>query len=185
MLIPDLIHQWCPSRLGWVCGSSTDGLSDGRAQIDTKYTPYYLAFLLKPRLLVEDILPSAPPAGSTDCDEASQQAAVDRRIEAAVSLLGPQVHKQAQSNIEASQAKQKVYFDAAHAPPKYCIGDLVLVNDARRQQRQGGGGDSGELKPKWSGPHRILKINNKGTYKLEGRKALVNAKIWNWRIFHT
>ena len=65
-----------------------------------------------------------------------------------MSLLGPQVHKQAQSNIEASQTKQKVYFDAAHAPSKYCIGDLVLINDGRRQQRQGV-----KAKVEWSPMH--------------------------------
>ena len=134
----------------------------------TKHTPYYLAYLREPRLLVEEQFPVSAVPDLTN--QASIETAVERRIEAAISLLGPCVHKKAHANIQVAQQQQKRYFDEAHAPPAYKMGDLVLLNNAQRQQRQGG-----KLKPKWTGPYRITEVKPKGIYRLEGRRALVNA----------
>lgn len=54
----------------------------------------------------------------------------------------------------------------------YSVGDLVLVNNARRHGRKGD-----KLTQRWTGPFTVVKINKSGTLKLDGRKALVNVKL--------
>lgn len=132
-------------------------------QKSTKETPFYLAFGKKPRLLIEETF----PVGS-DYDDYDDQEALDKRVQALGSLF--KAHSTAQQNITNAQAKQKEYFDKAHQPPTYAVGDMVLVNNAKRAARKGE-----KLTPRWTGPHKIVSVTEKGTYKLENRKALVNG----------
>ena len=78
-------------------------------------------------------------------------------------------------NIKEAQKQHKKHFDAAHQPPAYNVGDLVLVDDARRKHCKGD-----KLKPRWVGPHSIEEVRPTGTIKLKNCKALVNAM----RIHH-
>ena len=129
----------------------------------TKQTPFFLAFGKQPTLLVEEDF----PVGS-EAKEVDEQTALDARIEAALSLF--QLHKTAQDNIQSAQKVHKHYYDQKHAPPAYCVGDLVLLNNARRQQRKGD-----KLAPRWTGPHEISEIRDKGVVRLKDKKALTNV----------
>ena len=57
-------------------------------------------------------------------------------------------------------------------PPCYKVGDKVLLNNARRKQWLGD-----KLTPRWTGPYVIGEIRARGTFRLKGRKPLVNAKL--------
>ena len=129
----------------------------------TKQTPFFLAFGKQPTLLVEEDF----PVGS-EAKEVDEQTALDARIEAALSLF--QLQKTAQDNIQSAQKVHKHYYDQKHAPPAYCVGDLVLLNNARRQQRKGD-----KLAPRWTGPHEISEIRDKGVVRLKDKKALTNV----------
>jgi len=60
--------------------------------------------------------------------------------------------------IREAQTRQKKYFDAAHPAPNYKVGDFVLLNNARRNTRNGD-----KLCPRWSTkPYAIEEVMAKG-----------------------
>ena len=93
-----------------------------------------------------------------------------RRVEATSKLFN--CHTEAKDNIEEAKSTHKKYYDAKHLPPCYKVGDKVLLNNARRKQRLGD-----KLTPRWTGPYVTGEIRAKGTFRLKGRKPLVNAKL--------
>ena len=74
--------------------------------------------------------------------------------------------REAKSSIESSQQSQKKYFDARHQPPTYEVGDMVLLNNARRAQRKGD-----KLVPRLIGPFEISEVRQKGTLRLVGNNT--------------
>ena len=70
---------------------------------------------------------------------------------------------------QAAHDTHKKNYDQAHQLPSYNIGNLVLLNNARRAQRK-----VAKLAPRWTGPQKIVEIRDKGVVRLEGKKALTN-----------
>ena len=91
--------------------------------------PFYLAFGRKAELPIEEELPVGGNIVPTD------EEALEHRVKSLSTLATIQAN--AQKTIGRAQAKQKKYYDAAHEAPKYKVGDLVLLNNARRQTRKG------------------------------------------------
>lgn len=112
----------------------------------TKTTPFQLAFGREPKLLIEETF----PVGETS-EPVGEDEALERRISSALKIFDLQ--QKAKGNIESAQVKQKEYFDKAHQTPTYKVGDLVLLNNARRNQRKGD-----KLAPRWTGPHEIIEV---------------------------
>ena len=82
------------------------------------------------------------------------------------------MQRHGKESIKNAQAKQKLYFDKSHAPPAYQVGDLVLINNARRNARKGD-----KLARRWTGPHEIETISASGVVKVKGRKAKVSNML--------
>lgn len=131
----------------------------------TGKTPFFLTYGKEPTLVIEDKFPVGPQPLSSD-----QGDALNRRLETCMGMFS--CVEDASKSIADSQKKSKVYYDAKHAPVEYEVGDEVLINNARRNARKGD-----KLTPRWLGPYSITEVRPKGVYKVDGRKALVNAKL--------
>ncbi len=130
----------------------------------TKKSPYFLAFGMEPKLLIEEQFPVAENKDNVTSDEA-----LENRIKSTFKMFN--IQKETKSTIESEQVKHKKYFDLKHQPPTYTVGQLVLVNNARRNQRKGD-----KLAPRWTGPYEILEKKKKGTFKKKGQnQVLKNA----------
>ena len=77
------------------------------------------------------------------------------------------VQTDAKKKINEAQTAHKKYLDAAHEPPLYRIGDLVLVNNSRRNSRK-----RDKLVPRWSSTtFAISEVRPKGLYIAQTGRA--------------
>ena len=90
----------------------------------TKKTPYFLAFGREPKLLIEDNFPSVKEA------ENSENGSLADRVKTAIAMC--QNHVAAQQQINEAQTRYKSFYDKKHEVPSYSVGQLVLLNNARR-----------------------------------------------------
>ena len=101
--------------------------------------PFFLAFSREPRLLIESQLPVGVETHQSD------EEVLNRKIEHHDPPPLFNVQTVAMQTIGKTQARQKQYFDTAHAAPNYKVGNFVLLNNARRNTRKGD-----KLCPRWS-----------------------------------
>ena len=134
----------------------------------TKKAPYFLAFGKELTLLIEEQF--AVNGFSEGASDEDLGCCLDTPCEATSKLFN--CHTEAKDNIEEAQSTHKKYYDAKHLPPRYKVGDKVLLNNARRKQRLGD-----KLTPRWTEPYVIGEIPAKGIFRLKGQKPLVNAKL--------
>lgn len=91
----------------------------------------------------------------------------------------------ATGNLSAKRLANKYHFDnqMSQRPNELSINDMILLHDTKLDKQW-----SGKLKPRWTGPYRIVAIGNNGSYKLsELDGTLMNGTYAGNRIkkFHT
>ena len=128
----------------------------------TKKAPFFLAYGKEPSLLIETAFPTGEQTQEVD-----EQVASAARGEPALGLFKHQ--QDAQTTNQDAQDNHKKYYNQAHQPPSYNINNLVLLNNARRAQHKGD-----KLAPRWTKPHKIVEICDKGVVRLKGKSALPN-----------
>jgi len=71
------------------------------------------------------------------------------------------IHEIAKTNLEKSQEKSKQYYDKTTKPPKFQVGDRVLLKVEQVRP-----GRKKKLEPKWTGPFSIIENRHDLIYKL-------------------
>ncbi|XP_071943839.1 uncharacterized protein [Antedon mediterranea] len=130
----------------------------------TKCDPFSLVYGRKAVLPVELRIPIV----SSNKDDISGTVPLKIRVDAFLKLKDSR--RKASENIKKAQKKQKHYHDAGVKSNTYYAGDQVLLQNSRNLSRKGG-----KLNARWTGPYIIEKVLTHNTYRLKGRRAIVNG----------
>ena len=98
----------------------------------TKESPLFSAFGKK--LLTDEEFPVGAQDGSHDPDH-DPQTGLGERIAGTVGIF--ESHVQARDNIKLARSKQQKNDDDHREAPAYKVGDLVLIDNSRRNNRKG------------------------------------------------
>ena len=77
-------------------------------------------------------------------------------------------------NISASQKEQKKQYDRKHQTKQLSIDTMVLVENSRQKQRNGG-----KMDDRYTGPYFINRHVGKGVYELRNSRGMVIKKKVN------